>query len=236
MSRKRKNELDELLRDAVKFMEWPTGTGPTSARIELPDDFSIDELSMTSSSEDEANDDLKEELRREKRRKRHEFYVPDKPLSPDSPDKVEEPEDGYSKLKNLGNKGASTNINVPVSNKEATSKRLNLLSLVQETSFAKEASSSTATSATTSPKHFTVPMPGGVKTGSDNFNPQAKLSLQQFSIAGLFITPTVSPGGDHQHTPSPARHPLLSLTGRHVEAVVTPIIRGFLMGLPSRRY
>lgn len=40
-AKRRKNELDELLQDAVSFMDWPSNAGPTNARIMLPDTFDI---------------------------------------------------------------------------------------------------------------------------------------------------------------------------------------------------
>jgi hypothetical protein len=272
MARKRKNELDELLRDAVKFMEWPTGGGPTSARIELPDDFPIDELSMEESEgEEEKSSEAEEsstpstteqkeakrsskEHKERKRQKREEFYVPEKPLSPDSD--VEQPdEEDYSRNRirsvtthmNSASHVAAGNISgLSQYNKEAQSKaRLNLLSLVQQTSFGgKEAS--TSGSGASSPKTFSVPVPGarGLVPESELLVPSDQQNNMIAPVVPKAYTFTQPPAAAVATAYAPAgtapvvniaRHPLLSIIGRRAEHQGTPFIRGFLMGLPSRR-
>ena len=142
MSKKRKNELDELLKDAVKFMEWPSTAGPTTARLELPDDFVLSEKDesetdpSTSSTSMIAEEKIlrSEERKERKKTKNLEIYVPDKPLSPDE-DRIVEPRelpiDGRA-LK-VGNKEESGKEEIP--SKSSTASRLNLLSLVQETKY-----------------------------------------------------------------------------------------------------
>jgi hypothetical protein len=241
MAKKRKNELDELLRDAVKFMEWPTGGGPTSARIELPEDFSEEEKTSEESSstaEQRKKQDSKEQHQQQtrnniKRPKREEFYVPEKPLSPDS-----DVEEGIwmvnnKKTRNLvGPSSAAVGISYNKETPASKASRLNLLSLVQETSFAnKEGAPSTTASGASSPRSFSVPVPGG--RGSF-LAAEAEVGVlpsdnkHHMSVTTSFTAPPVV-------EQIKARHPLLSFTGQRAEHQGTPFIRGFLMGLPSRR-
>ena len=123
-AKRRRNELDELLQDAVKFMDWPSNAGPTNARILIPDEFDIPEdiLDENHSEPSTSTSELRQRQpkQREKVKKERPVKRPvERPVEPQKP-------------------------RIPLfCQKPAEQKprplRLNLLSIVEETQFVPKA-------------------------------------------------------------------------------------------------